>query len=142
MSATDTNTSGAAGAFQHQIVAVYENNTCAHLARDALLAAGIARSAVHVLERTGSAPVGGKPTQEDRRQSLWSALSSFFEPVENASAYHLVSDRGHAVLVVTPDPHLDRQRVVGLLEATSPLGCQPKLTELRKASRPDGLAAF
>ena len=33
---------------------MYENNACAHLARDALVAAGVPRGAVHVIERPAS----------------------------------------------------------------------------------------
>ena len=100
-----------------RVIAMYENDTCAHLARDALIAAGIPRGAVHVIGR----PVSG-----------WlAAFGSLFAPSENAANYDLAPDHAHAMVVLVPDASTDRNRAMQVLASTTPLGCEPRIVRAK-----------
>ena len=60
-----------------QIVAVYDTNQQAHVARDGLIAAGIARASIHAIDR---ADASATRSIESRRQAFWAAVGSLFAP--------------------------------------------------------------
>ncbi len=128
----------------NQIVGLYETNAQAAAARDALLAAGIASSAIQLVDRsnTGQGTVEHGGTDE----GFWGAVKSLFAPEEDVTAYHHAVDRGHAMVVVTPSQGVDRSRVIEVLEGTNPIDFDAKLEEWRQAgydysSRPGAAAA-
>src|SRR3954447_12152272 len=101
-----------------QVVAVYQTNNSAHVARDGLLAAGVAPSAVHVIDRADPAKPGDRA--ETRRQTLWSIIGSLFWPAEDPSMYHLAADPDHALVILQPAPGTDVRRAIQILRASRP----------------------
>jgi len=105
---------------------VYDTNDCAHVARDGLLAAGVPRATVHVIDRAD--PSASPPhSPESRRQAFWAAVGSLFAPAEDASAYHLASDPNHALVILHPTAGIDLRRAVEILRASRPLYVFPTL---------------
>ncbi len=104
-----------------QIVAVYNANNGAHIARDALAAAGIPASAVHVIDRADANPAGTRATPEARRTALLGAFGSLFARSENPAQYHLVADPNHAIVVVSRGAGVDQARARQVLGATGPV---------------------
>lgn len=116
----------AAGIEARQVVAVYDTNDCAHVARDGLLAAGIPRATVHVIERADPAATPAR-SPESRRQAFWAAVGSLFSPAEDASAYRLAADPRHALIVLHPTAGIDLRRAIQILHACRPLYVFPTL---------------
>ncbi len=116
----------------NQIVALYESNAQASAARDALVAAGVASSAVKLVDRSSMEQSGGTaPSPNDG--GFWGAVKSLFVPDEEVAGYHHAIDRGHAMLVVTPDRTADRSKIIHVLEGTDPIDFDAKLEEWRQA---------
>ncbi len=118
----------------NQIVAVYETDADANAARDALLGAGIPQAAIQVVDKTyGDA--AGPSSAEDRNQGgFLGTLKSLFVPSEDVSTgYGEAIVRGHAMLILTPDATMDRQRAIQVLEESNPIDFDAKLEEWRQA---------
>jgi hypothetical protein len=110
----------------HQVVAVYDTNNCAHVARDGLLGAGIPRATIHVIDRAD--PAASPPrSAESRRKAFWAAVGSLFAPAEDPSAYHLASDPNHALVILQPTGGIDLRRAIEILRASRPLYVFPTL---------------
>src|SRR3954449_5744318 len=114
------NPGGKAQTGPNQVVAVYDTNNAAHVARDGLLAAGIPRATIHVIDRAD--PAAAPPRSlESRRQAFWAAVGSLFAPAEDPSAYHLPSGPNHALVILQPVTGIDLRRAVEILRASRPL---------------------
>jgi len=117
----------------NQIVAVYDTVAQACVARDALLATGIPKAAIHVVDHTAG-DASGQSSAEDRNQGgFWGAIKSLFAPEEDVSAYNHAIGRGHAMLVLTPNASMDRHRAIQILESSHPIDFDAKLEEWRQA---------
>ncbi len=100
-----------------RVIALYEDNNCAHLARDALIGAGVPRGAVHVIQR----PASG-----------WlAAIGSLFAPSEHAATYDLPADHAHAMVVLVPDAATDRNRAMQVLASTTSRGYEPRVVRAK-----------
>lgn len=104
-----------------QIVAVYGTNNGAHLARDALVAAGIPATAIHVIDRADPNPAGTRSSPAARRAALLSAFGSLFARSEDPAQYNLVADPNHAVVVLSRGSGVDQTRARQVLGATQPV---------------------
>ncbi|HYZ64065.1 MAG TPA: hypothetical protein VE650_16575 [Acetobacteraceae bacterium] len=109
-----------------QVVAVYETNSAAGVARDALLAAGLGHGAVHLIPRA-------EGTGAERRRNFWSAVASLFAHAEYPAAYHLAADHDHALLVLTPTRQVDVPRAMQVLSSSHPLWMCPVFIPGRRA---------
>ena len=115
-----------------QVVAVYDSNDQAHVARDGLIAAGVPRAAIHAIDRAD--PSAASPRSvESRRKAFWAAVGSLFAPAEDASAYHLASDPNHALVVLHPTAGIDLRRAAEILRASRPLYVFPNLDQAATA---------
>jgi len=110
-----------------QVVAVYQTNHAAHVARDALLGAGVAASVIHVIDRAD--PARSVNPAEARRQTLWSIIGSLFWPAEDPSVYHLAADPDHALVILKPDRQTDVRRAIQILRASRPFYVFPMVDE-------------
>jgi len=117
---------------ENQIVAVYDDRSRANAARDALIGAGIPERAIKVLDRTAT-DSSASTSDDTRHEGFWGALKSLFVPEEDIHAYSHAIGRGHAMLVVTPDSSMNRDRIVEVLESTAPIDFDSKLAEWRQA---------
>lgn len=117
-----------------QVVAVYQTNHAAHVARDGLLAAGVAQNAIHVIDRAD--PTRATDRAEARRQTLWSIISSLFWPAEDPSIYHLAADPDHALVILQPEPATDVRRAIQILRASKPFYVFPLVDDDGAAVRP------
>jgi len=113
-----------ASAEVRQIVAVYDTNDSAHVARDGLIAAGVPRACVHAIDRADPA---APRSVESRRHAFWAAVGSLFAPAEDPAAFHLAADPKHALVVLQPGSATDLPRAVQILQASQPLYVFPKL---------------
>ena len=116
----------------NQIVALYESEDKARMARDKLIAAGVPAHAVKVMDR-GADPMAGGVDYESGNQGIWGAIKSLFMPDEDAHAYSHAIGRGHSMVVVTPTRDMDRHHVIEALESTGPVDFDAKLEEWRQA---------
>lgn len=116
----------------NQIVALYESEEKAGVARDKLIAAGVPAGALKVMER-GADRMAGGVDYESGNQGIWGAIKSLFMPDEDAHAYSHAIGRGHAMVVVTPTRDMDRHHVIEVLESTDPMDFDAKLEEWRQA---------
>jgi hypothetical protein len=111
-----------------QIVAVYQTNHCAHVARDALLASGVPSGVIHVIDRAD--PATRTPNSaEARRQAFWAAVGSLFWPAEDPSAYHLAADPDHALVILKPGAGTDVRRALQILRSSKPFYVFPMVDE-------------
>lgn len=110
-----------AAADECQVVAVYNSNSGARLARDALLAAGIPATAIHVIDRADPQPTGAKSSPEARRARLLQVIGSLFARSENPAQYHLAEDPSHALVVLSRGSGVDRARARQILGASKPV---------------------
>jgi hypothetical protein len=110
-----------------QIVAVYETNQNAHVARDGLVAAGIPRATIHFVERAD--PASRANSVDSRRQTLWAIIGSLFSPAEDPSMYHLAADPNHALIILQPDAATDMRRAAQILRSSRPFYVFPMLGE-------------
>jgi hypothetical protein len=104
-----------------QVVAVYDTNNGAHLARAALVAAGIPMTAIHVIDRADPQPANAKSSPEARRAKLLQAIGSLFARAESPAEYHLAEDPNHALVVLTRGLGVDRVRARQILRASNPV---------------------
>ncbi len=116
----------------NQIVALYDTRAHADAAREKLLAAGVAGSAVQVMDRDADRMAGGVD-YESGNQGLWGAIKSMFMPDEDAHAYSHAMGAGHAMVVVTPNATSNRNHIIEVLEGTNPLDFDAKLEEWRQS---------
>ena len=127
---TDLSTqSGFAAGGSNQIAAMFASYGDALDARDALMAAGIDRSHIEILDRTA--------TEEDtsfkyerNEEGFWTALKHLFVPEEEGHLYAEGLHRGHAIVVVRCAPG-EQDRVISLLEARNPVDVEAQGTEWR-----------
>jgi hypothetical protein len=114
----------------NQIVAMFENDEKAQVARDALVSNGIPESAIHVSNKGEG--VTDVSNAEDNG-GLWGVIKSLFMPDVEAHAYGEGLRRGHAVVVVQPTAEMDRHRIITVLESSNPVDFDAKLEEWRQA---------
>ncbi|MBV8911741.1 MAG: hypothetical protein JOZ05_01740 [Acetobacteraceae bacterium] len=111
-----------------QVVAVYQTNHAAHVARDALIAAGTPRAVIHVIDRAD--PARRTPNSgEARRQAFWAVVGSLFWPTEDPAAYHLAADPDHALVILKPDKATDMRRAIQILRTSKPFYVFPMVDE-------------
>ena len=121
MVATATEPKNAGQLDDFQTVAVFETNNGARLARDALLAAGIPSTSIHVIDRIKPQPVGSQSSPSERAAALLETLGSLFSRSENARQFHLADDPAHAILVLDRRSEADRLRALEILNASNPV---------------------
>lgn len=115
----------------NQIVALYDTDANARMARDKLIAAGVEASAVQVMDRQADRMAGGVD-YEAGDQGIWGAIKSLFMPDDDAHAYNHAVGQGHAMIVVTPTANTDRHHIIEVLESTDPIDFDAKLEEWRQ----------
>lgn len=116
----------------NQIVALYETDAQARAAQEKLASAGFSASATQIVSRDSS-NTGTTSASGAADEGLWGSIKSLFVPDEDRTTYNTAVNRGHAMLVVTPDMSMDRQRLIQVLETTNPLDFDAKLEEWRQA---------
>ena len=116
----------------NQIVAMYETDEQARVARDTLISNGVPERAIRIAGRDQS-DVASDAGHEQADTGFWGAIKSLFVPDEEAHGYAEGIRRGHVVLAVQPDASMDRHRVIILLESTGPVDFDAKLEEWRQA---------
>jgi hypothetical protein len=104
-----------------QVVAVYDTNNGAHIARDALVAAGIPATAIHVIDRADPQPASAKSSPQARRAKLLQVIGSLFARSENPAQYHLAEDPNHALVVLSRGVGVDRARARQVLRSSNPV---------------------
>ncbi|MBV9825177.1 MAG: YsnF/AvaK domain-containing protein [Alphaproteobacteria bacterium] len=98
-------------------------------ARDALVAAGIDRSRIEILDRTATED-DTSFKYERNEEGFWTALKHLFVPEEEGHLYAEGLHRGHAIVVVRCAPG-EQDRVISLLEARNPVDVEAQGTEWR-----------
>jgi hypothetical protein len=107
------------------LMAVYPTVSDAAEARRRLLEAGVAGSAIDIVDRTGEQETGP-------RGGLWASVRHLLIADEDVAGRAEAAERGRAVLLVRP--HVEqRADIVRLLEATAPIGFDARLEEWRSA---------
>ena len=117
----------------NQIVAMYETNEEATVARDALVKVGISAEAIEMISRSADSGALGGSNAEDRGSAFWKAVRSLFASGHEQEDYGHAVGRGHAMLVLTPSAEMDRRHAIHTLEATHPVDFDARLEEWRQA---------
>jgi uncharacterized protein (TIGR02271 family) len=116
---------------ERQIVALYDTYDQACAARDKLAAAGVPLSSMDLLDR--NAREGDTSfTYEHTNEGLWNAIKRFFLPEEDAHSYAEGVQRGHAMLVVRPQPG-QYDEMIDMLETTNPADFDTREQEWRSS---------
>lgn len=121
-------------AFDHathnnQVVAMYATDGEAQAAKASLITAGIPATAVQVVYRGDEAMIP-RPKEDS---GIWGAITSLFVPDEDRNSFTHAVSHGHALLLVTPTPGLDRHTLIQALEASHPVDFDAKLEEWKMA---------
>lgn len=116
----------------NQVVALYDTDAHAQAARDALVNSGVPPHAIQLASQASSGSHPQAASQEGEG-GIWAAIRSLFVPDEDRAAYSHAVGRGHAVLLVTPEPGMDRQQMVRVLQGTGPVDFDAKLEQWRQA---------
>jgi hypothetical protein len=111
----------------NQIVAVFEDDAAASHARDALRKADVPDSQIQLV----NAPAASTPSESAGDQIL-SAFMNLFSSAEEHAHYARALGRGHAMVIVTPTDEADRERLVAVLERSSPIDFDAKREEWRR----------
>ncbi len=151
MSGNYTNTSGSADTYNqgaahdsgfydpdrhdNQIVAVFEDEAAATVARDALVGAGVPQAQVEVVAHVAGDAAPGQSHVEDGTvgDQILTALMGLFTPHDDHHDYTHAVRQGHAMVVVRPVGDTDRHRVIQVLEQSHPIDFDAKLAEWRQA---------
>lgn len=151
MSGNYTNTSGSADTYNqgaahdtgfydpdrhdNQIVAVFEDEKAATVARDALVDAGVPIAQIEVVGHVDGDAAPGASRVEDGSvgDQVLTALMGLFTPHSDRHDYTHAVKQGHAVVVVRPVGDTDRHRVIQVLEHSNPIDFDAKLAEWRQA---------
>lgn len=151
MSGNYTNTSGSADTYNqgaahdsgfydpdrhdNQIVAVFEDEKAATVARDALADAGVPAAQIEVVAHIEGDAAPGQSQAEDTGvgDQILTALMGLFTPHDDRHDYTHAVRQGHAMVVVRPTGDTDRHRVIQVLEHSHPIDFDAKLAEWRQA---------
>ena len=113
----------------NHIVALYDTDDQARAAHDILTRSGIPASALQMISK-GAGTLG---EVDENPGGIWGAIRAMFVMDADRNDYTHAVGRGHAVLLVVPTPDMDRQKVIRLLEETSPVDFDARLEEWRQA---------
>ena len=116
----------------NQIVALYDTMADANAAKQALVNAGVDGGSVQVMDKSADSMAGGVD-YESGNQGFWGAIKSLFVPDEDAHAYSHAIDKGHAMIVVSPNRTSNREQIIHVLEGTNPIDFDSKLEEWRQS---------
>ena len=119
----------------NQIVAVFHDRAAAERARDALIQAGTPASAIEIIDQPPGSTAGLTGTAEDSGSvgsQIMNAFTSLFSS-DHDQHYAQAVERGHAMLVLSPQPGTDRHAMVAALEQSGPIDFDAKLEEWRQA---------
>ena len=116
----------------NQIVALYNTMADANAAKQALVNAGIDGGSIQVMDKSADSMAGGVD-YESGNQGMWGAIKSLFVPDEDAHAYSHAIDKGHAMVVVSPNRTSNREQIIHVLEGTNPIDFDAKLEEWRQS---------
>ena len=116
----------------NQIVALYDTMADANAAKQALVNAGVEGGSVQVMDKSAD-PMAGGVDYESGNQGFWGAIKSLFVPDEDAHAYSHAIDKGHAMIVVSPNRTSNREQIIHVLEGTNPIDFDSKLEEWRQS---------
>ena len=151
MSGNYTNTSGSADSYNqgaahdsgfydpdrhdNQIVAVFEDEKAAGVARDALVDAGVPIGQIEVVAHVDGDAAPGQSQAEDGTigDQILTAITGLFTPHDDRHDYTHAVNQGHAMVVVRPVGDTDRHRVIQVLEHSHPIDFDAKLAEWRQA---------
>ncbi len=121
----------------NQIVAFFEDRHAAERARDTLVSAGTPATAIEIIDNPPE-PTAEADTVGDQ---VLSAFMGLFSSDHDHDYVHAVQ-RGHAMLVLTPQPGADRPALIAALEHAGPIDFDAKLEQWRQAGyAPDGTPA-
>jgi uncharacterized protein (TIGR02271 family) len=130
----NTSTSTATGERSNQVVAMFETYDQASAARDALVAAGIDRGRIELLDRSARAE-DASFHYERNEGGFWSALSGMFMPDEDSHVYAEGLHRGHAMLIVRAAPG-EQDHIISLLDTQNPLDVDTQAAQWRQNGWP------
>lgn len=118
----------------NQIVAVFDDDAAASLARDALRDAGLPDSAIQLVAApaTDAAATEAQPVPKSAGDQIMNAFMGLLSAGEEHHDYAHAIRRGHAMVVVTPTADTDRHLVVTVLERSNPIDFDAKLEEWRQ----------
>ncbi|MBV8890285.1 MAG: DUF2382 domain-containing protein [Alphaproteobacteria bacterium] len=132
LSGTQVSTGGGA---INQVVAMFETYEQARAARDSLVAAGVDRSRIELLDQ--AATDDDATFRYDRNeQGFWGAIKSLFMPDDESHVYAEGLGRGHAMLVVrgaAGEPAGGQDRIISLLESQNPLDVETHAAQWRQS---------
>lgn len=151
MSGNYTNTSGGADNYNqgaahdtgfydpdrhdNQIVAVFQDEQAATVARDALVTAGVPTGQIEVVAHVEGDAAPGRSQAEDGSvgDQILTSLMGLFTPHSDHNDYTHAVRQGHAMVIVRPVGDTDRHRVIQVLEQSNPIDFDAKLAEWRQA---------
>ncbi len=116
----------------NQIVALYDTMAEANQAKQTLVNAGIEGGSIQVMDKATDSMAGGVD-YESGNQGIWGAIKSLFVPDDEAHAYSHAIDKGHAMVVVSPNRTSNREQIIHVLESTNPIDFDAKLEEWRQS---------
>lgn len=115
----------------NQIVAVFEDRAAAERARDALVQAGSPTGSIEIIDQPASTAQQASENGTVGDQIL-GAFMGLFSSNHDHDYAHAV-ERGHAMLVLTPQAGADRHQMIEALEQNGPVDFDAKLEEWRQA---------
>jgi len=122
---------GAAAGDTGTVVAMFETYDRALAARDVLVSAGIDRSRIEVLARSGTA--GDASFHYERNdEGIWGAIKRLFMPDDESHLYAEGIRRGYAMLVVRTGAG-DQERIISLLESQDAVDVETHAAEWRQS---------
>ena len=119
----------------NQIVAVFEDEKAAGLARDTLVNAGVPNGQIQVTAHVSGDAAEGVSKVEDGAvgDQILSAFMGLFSSHDDHTDFTHAVKQGHAMVVVTPAGDTDRHRVIQVLNDSDPIDFDAKLAEWRQA---------
>jgi hypothetical protein len=106
------------------VAAMFENRAAADTAREALVAAGVERGTIDVVDQN----VGGHADEHARSHGIWERIRNTLVPHQHAHGYAEGVERGHATLFVRA-PAERQAEVMALLEQQHPIDVMNRVQE-------------
>jgi len=122
---------GAAAGDTGTVVAMFETYDRALAARDVLVSAGIDRSRIEVLARSGGAE-DASFHYERNDEGIWGAIKSLLMPDDESHIYAEGIRRGYAMLVVRTGAG-DQEQIISLLESQDAVDVETHAAEWRQS---------
>jgi hypothetical protein len=111
---------------RHRVACLFETRAAAERAADDVVAGGIPRSAIDVVDQ-------GAGTTETGGGGLWESIKRLFTGEEGAASYYEGVNRGHTLLTVQAGSEADAEKVTMIVARHDPIDLDQHESNWREA---------